>query len=250
MTVTVGVDLAASDAKTATAALAWSPGGARLLDVAVGASDADVVRSASGAEAVGIDCALGWPREFVEFLTAYRNGAIPPREVGGAEWRRRLSFRETDRVVREVTGRWPLSAATDRLGVTALRCAELLAAFEAEDGRVVDRSGAGRHAEVYPAAALRIWGLYTAGYKVREDAREELLARLLERAPWLEVSAAQRRELVRTDHALDAVLAALNARAHRIGATLEPPAEHRELAREEGWVALPTGPLEGLDPRG
>src|SRR5207253_2236918 len=68
-----------------------------------------------------------------------------------------LRFRATDFAVHERTGRWPLSVSSDLIAVPALRAARLFGAH--------DRSGAGVLVEVYPAAALRIWGFSTRGYK-------------------------------------------------------------------------------------
>ena len=53
---------------------------------------------------------------------------------------------------REITGRWPLSVATDRLGLTAMHCAVLLDTSGDELGIPVDRSGGGTAIEVYEPA--------------------------------------------------------------------------------------------------
>jgi hypothetical protein len=53
--------------------------------------------------------------------------------------------------------RRPVSVSTDRLGVTAMRCAHLLHRWS--NGQHIDRTGPGRFVEVYPAAALVRWGL-------------------------------------------------------------------------------------------
>ena len=242
---TIGVDLAAEPARTARAAVEWSAGRARIREVALDSSDAGIVALSRGATTVGVDCAFGWPLEFAAFVHAHTRREVAPRSLAGRDWRRRLAYRETDRAAREATGRWPLSVSTDRLGMTAMRCAELLEAFE-EEGEVVDRSGAGRLVEVYPSAALRHWRIDTAGYKTRPEAVPLAVDALRRAAPWLEGSAAAFALMARSNDALDAVIAALNARAHALGATLPIPEEHREAARAEGWIALPTGPLAEL----
>jgi hypothetical protein len=53
-------------------------------------------------------------------------------------------------------GQLPLSVSTDRIAYPAMRIARLLGAVA---GEPVDRTGAGRIVEGYPAAALRVWGL-------------------------------------------------------------------------------------------
>lgn len=227
------------------AAVEWTDGAARLAHLAVGVDDVEIVARAATADVVAIDCAFGWPAEFVAFVSAHERGEMSPRSLSGKDWRRRLAYRHTDRAVREVIGRWPLSVSTDRLGMTAMHCAELLAAFEAT-GERVDRSGAGRLVEVYPAAALRIWGVETAGYKTQADARARAAVALLGEVPWLDVDADQHALLSRSDDALDAVTAALNARAHALGRTLPIPEDLRAAAQTEGWIALPTAPLDAL----
>lgn len=242
---TIGVDLAAGPARTALAAVEWTRGGAAVRSLALGASDSDIVAASTGATTIGIDCAFGWPLEFAAFVSAHARGEIAPRTLAGADWRRRLAFRETDRIAREATGRWPLSVSTDRLGMTAMRCAELLDAFAAT-GEPVDRSGAGRLAEVYPAAALRHWRVETAGYKTRPEAVALAVDALRRAAPWLDVPAEHLGLMGRSNDAFDAVIAALNARAHALGRTLPVPEPLRAVAQSEGWIALPTGPLSEL----
>ncbi|WP_104180225.1 DUF429 domain-containing protein [Arthrobacter sp. B0490] len=246
---TAGVDLAAESKGTALAVLDWSGPFVRM-DVRTAVADADIAAVAPTVARLGIDCAFGWPDDFVSFLTRHASGGrVEAGADQGMAWRRRLSYRATDRITREITGRWPLSVATDRLGLTAMHCAVLLDAVGDALGTPVDRSGGGTAVEVYPAAALRGWGFDTRGYKNDIQVRGALLARLLEHAPWLGVGAADRRLLTDSDDAFDAVIAALAARAHALGRTHPVPAQFREQACREGWIALPVGRLEDLAPR-
>jgi predicted nuclease with RNAse H fold len=160
------------------------------------------------------------------------------------DWRRRLAYRETDRYIRATTGRWPLSVSTDRLGLTAMRCAGMLARMAAS-GIDVDRSGSGDVAEVYPGATLRSWGCDTTGYRTARASRETLLVDLREKAPWLDF-ATFAELMVSSADAFDAVIAALCARAAALGLVERPPDEIVERARVEGWIALPTGPIGDL----
>ena len=129
-----------------------------------------------------------------------------------------------------------------------MRCADLLAGFAAA-GDVVDRSGAtGRLVEVYPAASLRLWGVAVCGYKTDAAARQTATANLLAAAPWLTVTPDQRALMEASDDGFDAVVAALIARAHALGATHPVPPAALDRARREGWIALPSTPLDGLDP--
>lgn len=245
---TAGVDLAAESRGTALAVLDWS-GTAVTVDVRLGIADADIAAVAPDVERLGIDCAFGWPDDFVSFITRHAAGERVDAGLDeGMAWRRRLSYRATDRATREITGRWPLSVATDRLGLTAMHCAVLLDAVGAALGTPVDRSGGGTAVEVYPGATLRVWDFGTKGYKNDAGIRAILLARLLERAPWLLLRPEDRRLMEHSDDAFDAVIAALAARAHALGLTHPVPAEYRDQAGREGWIALPVGRLEDLAP--
>jgi hypothetical protein len=46
--------------------------------------------------------------------------------------------------------------------------------------------------------------------------------------------------------AFDAVIASLATRAAAINQYLQPPKEFLDIAKVEGWIALPTGHLENL----
>ena len=260
-----GVDLAAEAAGTALAVLRVGGGTVALESLSLGLGDEAIVRATRDVELIGIDCAFGWPSDFVDFVSRHSGAVEGAAAVGGVQradptaaleppaleatgdlaWRRRLAYRETDRVVTERTGARPLSVATDRLGMTALRCAVLLQRLEV-DGRHVDRSGQnGSAVEVYPAMALRVWGLTAPGYKQSADARRTLIADLEQAAPWLELG--EHRDLMTTSaDALDAVLAALVALAHARGASIPPEPHQRVLAASEGWIAIPTVSLTQL----
>ncbi|MDP9396835.1 MAG: DUF429 domain-containing protein [Actinomycetota bacterium] len=126
---------------------------------------------------LGVDCPLGWPDDFVAFVNAHRIGdVVAPQDLAGKDWRRRLAYRATDRAVREATGLTPLSVTADRIGLTAMRGAGLLARL-AKAGQPVDRAGGGVVVEVYPAASLHQWRLPHKAYKGRDNSptRERLL---------------------------------------------------------------------------
>ena len=174
---TAGVDLAADTKKTAVAVIRWERGRATVEQVELGASDHLIVDVAAEVDLMGIDCAFGWPDDFVEFVSRHAKGArVDLSRDEGMDWRRRLAYRETDREVLRRTGRSPLSVATDRLGLTAMHCAALLDALADRIGPI-PRGGSGRVVEVYPAAALRLWQLSRPNYKVDADVRAGLIAR-------------------------------------------------------------------------
>ncbi|MFJ6154545.1 DUF429 domain-containing protein [Micromonospora profundi] len=244
---TAGIDLAAEDTNTALAWIRWTATGAVLEELTVGVGDDQILRAVSVADKVGIDCPLGWPEPFVEFIIAHHRGYLAaPTDVVGRDWRRTLAWRRTDMVTHELTGRLSLSVAADRIAHTAMRCAALLARLAA-NGTPVDRSGGGAIVEVYPAASLKQWGLPYRGYKGRQNgnALNDLVNGLLNSAPWLQLGDF---ELVcrSSDHAIDAVVAALTARAAAIGQATRPGPAELAAANTEGWIALPTTPLASL----
>ncbi|MEO3798460.1 DUF429 domain-containing protein [Nonomuraea sp. B1E8] len=105
---TIGVDLAAEAARTAVAWLDWTGGRTRLVDVRTGADDGVIVEAAMEAGKAGIDCPLGWPDRFVDFVTAHRAGHVQvPDGLAGRAWRRDLAWRVTDQVVHARTGLTP-----------------------------------------------------------------------------------------------------------------------------------------------
>ena len=243
--ITAGIDLAAEPKGTALALIDWSDRSGKLVDLKVGVADSVIVEDVSNAGKIGIDCALGWPMEFVDFVSNHNDPNAKSHQVeGGMDWRRRLSYRETDRAVRAKTGRWPLSVSTDRLGLTAMRCAGLLGRLE-KTGIQIDRSGAGVVAEVYPGATIRVWGFDTTGYRKSVDERKRLLNQILEQANWLDTSSFASLMLESCD-AFDAVIAALASRAAFLGLSEPPTQSQMSQARIEGWIALPVGKISEL----
>jgi predicted nuclease with RNAse H fold len=244
--ITVGVDLAAEAATTAMATVEWTTGSAEVSDMAVGVKDEEIVWAVASADKLGIDCPLGWPDMFVDFINEHHAGhVIRPTQVAGKAWRQRLAYRATDHAVRSTTGLIPLSVAADRIGLTAMRAAGLLADLAAA-GRPVDRSGSGVVVEVYPAASLKCWKLPHRGYKgsKNREVRRGLVEQLAASAPWLRLGRSA--ELcVESDDALDAVIAALTARAALLGHVADA-LSLRGQAEREGWIALPTGQLDAL----
>jgi predicted nuclease with RNAse H fold len=240
---TVGVDLAAQPAKTAVAVIAWADGRACVESLAMKATDEQVLEAIDGAEVAGIDAPFGWPEDFVEFLLHHREDRQDP--LADVDSWRPLAFRRTDRIVAERYGRTPLSVSTDRLGLTAMRAASLLAKLR-QAGVPVDRAGGGAVVEVYPAVALRQWGFGTVSYKGKDRSPlSSLVRQLAHQAPGLDLG--PHGELCQTSHdAFDAVICALIARAHALGLTAPPGAADLDAARREGWIAVPTGRLADL----
>jgi len=233
-----GVDLASQDARTAMAVLGWERGQAAVLELTVGVGNPAIIEAASRVSVLGIDCPFGWPVAFTDLMIALRAGTVEPGTAGDQRSKRRLAYRRTDAVVRERTGRWPLSVSADRIAYPSMRCAGLLATLAAE-GFPLRRSGIGsKAAEVYPAAALARWRLGAGGYKLDGPGLPRVVQALLRAAPWLDLGSFQ--GLCRQSHdAFDAVIAGLVAGAVVLGRVEAVPEEDIQLADEEGWIQLP-----------
>lgn len=249
---TAGVDLAAQDRETAVCCVDWSASRPRVVRLDVAPTHDELLDLFGERAVVGVDAPFGWPAAFARALASWQDAlawpddpwARPPDDDGswaaGADARRRrtagLRLRATDRVVhRIVGGPPPLSVSTDRIAIVAMRCAALLAAASSRrpPGARIDRLGAGDVLEVYPAATLRQWALRSplgpsgriVAYKgpAAAAARGAILD-AVESAVGLEAGPA-RSALLASDHALDALLCALSARAAVVsGAALPPPA--------------------------
>jgi hypothetical protein len=112
------------------------------------------------------------------------------------------------------------------------------------DGRTRRPKREGPYIEVYPAAALRLWGLDPMGYKggspEARAKRGELVRLLVAAVPAVQFSPADTIQMQESDHAFDALVAALVARGVERGAVLPVPPESMQRARIEGWIRLPT----------
>lgn len=220
---------------------------AHVLELSVGVDDEGVVNALTDADAGALDCPLGWPEPFVEFLLAHRDGHVrPPVGVPGLAWRRMLSRRLTDLACERAAGVRPLSVAADRIAAVAMRAAGLLAAMSSA-GRPVDRAGGGAVVECYPAAALKLWGLSHQAYKKAPGATalSRLVDALSTALPGLRLD--DHEQLARSsDDAFDALICALVARAAALGQVTAPPPEQRHIAAREGWIVLPQQPLLAL----
>lgn len=222
-------------------------------------TDDELLRRISdeGVAKVGIDVPFGWPTAFVEAVSGHSNerrwpdpGLDPDRQV------RQLRYRVTDRWVAqhladlEPSGpapRPPLSVSTDLLGVTAFRMARLEGRLR-DRGVAVDRTGwTGRIVEVYPAGALRCWGLYPeTSYKTDPTVRARLVDAL---DAFLAGSVTGDWQGIcrDSDDQLDAFVSALVARLSDQGRTIGATSHAVEdldlsTVQREGWIHLPAEP--------
>lgn len=158
---TLGVDLAAQPKKTAACVLSWDADAATVESLATGLDDPALLASVEqhAPSKIAVDAPFGWPQPFVAAVSSHSTGGRwTDAEIAA------LRLRLTDRVVIAETRQQPLSVSSDRIAVTAMRCGRLLTRL-GDAGYDVRRDGAGALVEVYPAAALRQWGLDPRGYK-------------------------------------------------------------------------------------
>ncbi len=263
--ITLGVDLASQSKNTAICALDWADELPVVRMLAVGnhegteLHDKFIVTTIAGLRhfpqdtiaKAGIDAPFGWPEEFVTALTEYHWDERWPSGMDNP--RAPFYWRETDRWVRTHAKKTPLSVSSDKIAIVAMRCAVLLDDLMGKRGpAAVDRAGTGLVCEVYPDPALRYWtASHDRGLQSRETykgkaaahRRRELLQIMQESLPVVDPAGVM--DLcVEHDHAFDALLGALVARAALLGCTEAAPPSER--IRREGWIHLPTAPLGAL----
>ena len=242
---TLGIDLSANPLKTGACQIDWVSAAVTFLRRPAG--DDELVAAVAASDMTGIDVPLGWPDAFIDAVAAHRDRAgWPPASVQPPGDRVPLRYRVTDLAL-IAAGAHPLSVSTDRIGVAAMRGARLQHLLVAA-GVPVDRSGVtGRIVEVYPAAALRAWGLASSRYKgtVNATACASLVLELVTRCGALRAHAAAALDGC-DDDGLDAFVCAVVARAVLLGRTTMPPPEHVDVARREGWIHVPTASLAAI----
>jgi predicted nuclease with RNAse H fold len=240
----VGIDVASQDARTAICSIRWEGGRAEIQPLgSPGASDNEIRRCVESADRVGVDIPLGWPSAFVEAVARHHRGEAWPAD-GSPEAMTSLRLRETDRWLTLRARRpgeprarcHPMSVSSNLIAIPAMRMARVLGP--------VDRSGTGKVIEVYPAAALFVWGLPFRRYKGmqpdRRQARQDLVQRLQALTPWLSASRDEDwGRFKENDHELDALIAALVAKAKDAGLCDQSYDATSYNARAEGWIALP-----------
>lgn len=268
---TLGIDLASQDKDTAYCLIQWVSDMALVETPVLGADDDTLIGLMEEADWTGIDAPFGWPDDFVDAVHEFAHHDRWPAKPDPA----RLRHRETDRFVHDVVSDevdkslWPLSVSSDRIAACAWRCARLLDRHARETDWTLDRIGVpaptaldgpaddprpfgvvapGGVVEVYPAAALALWGLPHRGYKhggglkLEETNRRRQIIAGLEQAGagWLMLSDDVRDACISDDDRLDALVASLVACAAATDRTLKPTILQRGAAQREGWIHLPS----------
>ncbi|NGO06154.1 DUF429 domain-containing protein [Streptomyces sp. HC44] len=232
---TVGIDLSASLDNTAVAVVVWHTDHAMIEAPLTRCTDPELLAVLTGLgpdDRAAVDSPFGWPIEFVRAVSAHAAGQPWPGRGQDSTMHRlsTLRFRRTDQVIWEAVkpGPPPLAAPFDRIGAMVARWAHLADEL-AGRGHAVDRAGTGRIAEVYPRATRLRWGL----------GKERSMGELQRLAPWLRCEPGVRALYDANEHAFDALICALTARAVAQGLTHRPTGEDLDVARVEGWIHLP-----------
>jgi len=241
---TLGIDLAAQPRDTAACEVHWTDTYAETVRWHCPLNNTETRELMTKADKVGIDVPLGWPTGFVRAVYRHQSRRPWPKVS-----MRQFRLRATDCFVHEIAGICPLSVSTDRIGIPAARAALILSDF----ARPLDRTGDGKIVEVYPAAALRMWGFPCRGYKgrkgavVRCDLVQEWNRQTAAWGRWTEKVLAAASA---NDNVFDALIAATVARCAALGRVVPIPSRMKRRAKLEGWIAVPAkDSLANLFPR-
>lgn len=182
---------------------------------------------------LAMDAPLGWPAALGAELSCHQAGQSIQAQPN------RLFRRETDRFVKEKTGRQSLDVGADRIARTATAALTLIDELRQRTGLPLPMAWepsaptTAAVIEVYPAATLSVLGLSSRGYKGHRSeqlkVREALVQGLDEH-----IDIADKAPLLEDDNVLDAVICAL-AGADFLQERSWPPA-NRQCALKEGWI--------------
>lgn len=248
---TLGIDLASAADKTAFALVEWTPKIAfpthpsdyhgQLTQLNLQGSDSDLLQFRPHSRClIGLDAPLGWPTPFIEYISTPLSELS--RHSDKAPWtpsiRDQMRYRQTDRYTRSVLGRWPLSVSTDYLSLVGLRARGLLRAWE-----ISNITGQEYLFEVYPAVALKRWGLTHRGYKGKGIEKEQLrrsMLTTLSASFELTLSSYFQDQLIQSDHGFDALICCLITwYAHFSLCDLPSTEKEIEASQHEGWIYIP-----------
>jgi hypothetical protein len=102
--INLGIDMSSQPKGTAACAVTWEADRAVTVTPCLGCDDEMLSEMIAKSDAAGIDAPFGWPTEFAVAVGAWSF-------TSWDQLRERLCFPETDRVVHETVGRWPLSVS-------------------------------------------------------------------------------------------------------------------------------------------
>jgi hypothetical protein len=245
----LGIDLSAQPQGTGAVWLEVQEGQALVTPIDGPMTDDRLLGLMPDAARIAIDVPLGWPHPFIEAVSQHHAFRGWPTSEEGPDRTRSARLRRTDIAVQERLGGQVLSVSADKIGIVAMRGARLQALWSERTGQQVDRTGSSTWIEVYPAGALRIWGLKHQKYKGPKLAasRAVLVDALLAESGWLQIDHVDL--LRRSDDVLDAAIAAVVGLAAALGLTDPPSGAQLGAALREGWIHLPTVELPEIGRR-
>lgn len=237
--ITAGIDLASRANRTGSCRIEWLEKSATVTSLTSSFDDDQITDLIAGVTKLGIDVPLGWPLAFVEAITMHSADGSWPMDYIHSQ-NEAYRYRRTDLWTREVLG-FPalLSVSTNLISIPAMRAVAVLSRLPNR----AELDGSGVVVEVYPAGALHQWGFRSQGYKgkLRSSERLALVEEFIERTQhWLSLEQHHISLCISDDNAFDVLIAALVARASLLGRVVGIPRGLGEVARREGWIALPT----------
>lgn len=232
----VGVDCAAQWNRTGVSIARYRGNSVTIQQAWKGTKDlpqrlADVLADSETA-LLALDAPLGWPTPLGLDLVRHAAG----QEL--SELPDQLFIRDTDRFVREKTGKKPLDVGADKIARATAGALQLLAELRSRTGKSIPLAwtpelvGETKAIEVYPAATMLGWQYKAPSYK-KPGQREERativrwlggIIDITDVAPALESS----------DHVLDSAICILAGADFLQGRTYDPP--DRPIAHREGWI--------------
>lgn len=241
---TIGIHFAAPSSQKWMAVVRWERDAAELVYLdRIGhyLELADVVNTY---ELVGIDCALGWPRAFTEFVNSYAAKGSGAAHAYPSPIAPQFRYRLTDQIVMHTLPGLRLSSPVSSGAATAtLQCAHVIAKKDYPPSAFGGPPDAGNVIEVSPQASLGQWEMPYQGYKASKGRSllhkmvttmvKDPLGPQVNLGPWFDTC--------RTNsHAFEALIAALTARAVALDRAIKPRnSAEVEAAMDEGWIWLP-----------
>lgn len=248
----VGVDWATESKKRAAVELATQSGVLSLVKVVQPFSDADAGSTLKdrGLNVVAVDTPFGWPKDFTGFVSAWSASTGGPPPPSSASF----SLRTTDLVVRQETGKQPLSVSTDRIGLCARSWVNVVTTEKVANRIEVGQSPTAERPviEVYPGASLKVFAKHSnstvaeADFKKNRGSRQAALKGLFSMFGVQDPNQLTNKLIgvgEEDSDAADAFLAALTAVAY-LGqlpgwSVRRPTSNELTLAETEGWIFFP-----------
>jgi predicted nuclease with RNAse H fold len=235
----IGIDCATDPNNVGLALCVVTDGRPRIVELTTGKSwpaiDEQVASWATRATLLALDAPLGWPARLGESLHRHRAGG----DLGSTP--NALFRRTTDDAIASRLGKRPLDVGSDRIARTAHTALSFLARLRQRLDAPIPLAWAPEPLdaiaaiEVYPAGTLTARNLPSSGYKGPKDAasalRQQLATAMAEELSFDAQAAAL---MIRTDHALDAVLC-VRAGLDFLAGDAVPPSD-LPLAKQEGWI--------------